>query len=280
MSCVITRDGTELFYKDWGQGTPLVFCHAWPLNADMWDQQMGFFAARGFRCIAHDRRGFGRSSKPWGAQDYDTQADDLATLIHALDLIDAVLIGASLGAGEVIRCVTRHGAERVARIALVSPLLPGLWQDGSAVTGPDRMLADGMQAALAASREGFMLRFSHVLYEVPDLWAAPPEALREWTFAMAMQAGLPATLAGLDAFSGANFWLEALALDLPILFLQGGGDRLGPAHAMAGAAIGRMPQARCEVIEGAPHGLWITHKDQVNAALLRFVQALEETGPG
>ncbi len=271
MDTIITRDGAELFYKDWGTGQPVLFSHAWPLNADMWDRQMRFLASRGYRCIAYDRRGFGRSSQPWDGYGQDVFADDLASLIHALDLIDTILVGCSMGGGDVVRYIARHGARRVDRIVLLGTFLPFALKSGDNPTGLDPSLFDVMQAAIAADRPEFLRKLHQSFFGIAGAGPSISEGMQQWTFGMSMQAGLPALSDCVTTFAETDFRQDLAGIDLPTLILHGGADQLAPVGATCRRAAGMIARSELIVIEGAPHGFWLTHHDQVNTSLLAFI---------
>ena len=271
MNTIITRDGVELFYKDWGAGPPVLFSHAWPMNADMWDGQMRFLASRGYRCIAYDRRGFGRSSQPWAGYQQDTFADDLASLVHALDLIDVVLVGCSMGGGDVVRYVARHAATRVNKIVLLGTFLPFALKSEDNPEGLDSSVFDAMRAAIAADRPEFLRRLHLSFFGVAGAGPSISEGMQQWTFGMSMQAGLPALSDCVTAFASTDFRQDLARIDVPTLILHGGADQLAPVGATGRRAAGMIARSELIVIEGAPHGLWLTHQDQVSASLLAFI---------
>ena len=273
MNTFITRDGTELFYKDWGTGQPIVFSHGWPLNADMWEYQMRFLADRGFRCIAHDRRGFGRSSQPWDGYAFDTFADDLAALVQSLDLIDAVLVGFGMGCGEVARTIGRHGTARVAKAALISTVTPLLIKTAANPSGVDRASFDAMRAGIVTSRPQFCASFGPLCYGANQPGAALADGVLEWTFGLAMQASPTATYDCVAASSETDFAADLAAFDVPTLVLHGDADAMTPYALTAPRTAQAIKLARLEIYHGAPHGLWLTHKDRVNADLLAFIRA-------
>lgn len=273
MDTFITRDGTELFYKDWGSGLPVVFSHGWPLNADMWEHQMMFLASRGFRCIAHDRRGFGRSGQPWTGYDYDTFADDLASLMQSLDLIDAVLVGFSMGGGEVARYIGRHGTWRVAKAVLMSAVTPMLMRTDGNPDGVDPAAFDSIRAGLMSNRQGFMAGFGPVFYGASRPGAALPDGVLDWTFGMAMQTSPKATYDCVTALSETDFRTDLAAFDVPTLVLHGDEDQVVPYGPTGPRSAQAIAGARLVTYGGAPHGLFLTHKDRVNADLLSFIES-------
>ncbi len=272
MPTIATRDGTELYYKDWGRGPTVVFCHGWPLNADMWEYQMTHLASQGLRCIAHDRRGFGRSSQPWDGYDYDTFADDLAALIETLGLEDVTLVGACMGGGEVARYIGRHGTRRVAKAVLISAVAPFLLKTADNTEGVDRTLLDGLRAGIAADRGQFFSDFGKTLLGANRPGAKVSQGALDWKLNLALQASLKGTLDSLTAFSETDFRPDLKAFDVPTLVIHGDDDQVAPCEITGRAIAMAIPDARLEVYEGAPHGLCFTHKDRLNADLLAFIQ--------
>jgi non-heme chloroperoxidase len=272
MTTIKTRDGTEIYYKDWGTGKPVVLCHGWPLNADMWEYQMTFLASRGLRCVAHDRRGFGRSGQPWTGYDYNTFADDLAALIESLDLKDITLAGFSMGGGEVARYLGRHGTKRVAKAALISAVTPFLLKTADHPEGVDRSVFDGLRAGIALDRPQFFSDFGKVFTGANRPGAKVSQGALDWTLFLALQASLKGTLDCVGAFSETDFRSDLKAFKLPTLVIHGDDDQVVP-FALSGSVAAKMiPGSRLEVYKGAPHGLYFTHKDRLNADLLAFVK--------
>jgi pimeloyl-ACP methyl ester carboxylesterase len=255
-----TRDGTRLYYKDWGTGQPVLLIHGWPLNADMWEYQMPVLATAGFRCIAVDRRGFGRSDQPGGGYDFDTFANDLAAVVTGLDLRAATLVGFSMGGGEIVRYLGRHGSERVRRVALV----------GAALAPMDESVAGMMSQAIAADRPQFMTD------GVPTLFAAtagePVSAAQmQWVVGMALQASPLATLACLRGFGRSDFRRELGALTMPTLVIHGDLDGSQPI-AVAREVAEAIPEARFLEYAGGPHGIFLTERTRLATDLVRFVE--------
>lgn len=266
-------DGTRLFFLDWGEGPPLVFSHGWALGARSWEYQMGPLAARGFRCVAHDRRGSGRSDDPGRGHDFDTWAEDLARLMDALDLRDAVLVGHSMGAGEVVRYVTRHGRRRVRGLVLVAPALPCLGRRPDNPDGLPPEFFDAMVAAVQADRAAVMTGAAEGFVGVglPGSEASPAQAA--WGAGLALEASAHATAAMVRAYAAADFRAELRALDVPCLVVHGDADvepttleRCGRPTAAA------VPGARLLVYEHAPHGLFVSHRTRLNADLEAFAR--------
>ncbi len=258
MPYVDTQDRTRLFYKDWGTGRPVLLLHAWPLDADMWEYQMTPLALAGVRCIAVDRRGFGRSDQPGHGYDFDTFADDLAEVLTALDLRDVTLVGYSMGGGEIARYLARHGTERVARVALV----------GAALARMDEGMAAMMGAAIAADRPKFLVD------GVPTLFAgaAVSAEAMQWIVALALRASPLATLGCLRAFAQSDHTTALDVFTLPTLFVHGDADLTQPI-AGARAAAAAIPGSRLVEYAGAPHGLFLTERERLAADLLEFVRA-------
>ena len=274
MSFVITSDGTEIFYKDWGSGPPVVFSHGWPLTADSWEAQMLFLASNGFRCIAHDRRGHGRSGQSWDGNEMDPYADDLATLIDTLDLRDAVLIGFSTGGGEVARYIGRHGTERVAGAVLVSAVPPFMLQTDDNPGGVPIEVFDAIRAGSIANR-------SQVYRELADgpffghnrPGADIPQATRDFFWLQGMRAGHRNAYECIAAFSATDFRDDLARFDVPTLVIHGDDDQIVPIEVGGNASAALIEGATLQVYPGAPHGITDTHKEQLNADLLAFVQS-------
>lgn len=271
MATIKTSDGTELYYKDWGSGKPIFFSHGWPLNSDMWEYQMEFLASKGLRCIAHDRRGFGRSSQPWTGNNYDTFADDIAALMNALDLKDATLVGFSMGGGDVARYVSRYGSARVAKVALPGAVTPFLLKTETNPNGVDKSVFDGMRAGITADRAEFFNGFGKVFMGADKADSKVSAGALIQTHNMALMASLKSTLDCVVAFSETDFRPDLKALTMPTLILHGDADAIVPIDLTARVAAQMIPGARLEVYGGAPHGFCFTHKDRVNDDLLTFI---------
>ena len=270
-----TRDGVTLYYKDWGpkNGQPVVFSHGWPLNSDSWESQMLFLADRGYRCIAHDRRGHGRSSQPWDGNDMDHYADDLAQVIEALDLKNAVLVGFSTGGGEVARYVGRHGTKRVAGLALVSAVPPLMLKTADYPGGLPIEVFDGIRAGAIANRAQLYIDIaSGPFFGFNRPGAKVSQGLiNSWT-AQGMQAGHKNTYDSIKAFSETDFRADLKKFDKPTLIIHGDDDQIVPIDASGKAAAAIVKHAKLLVYPGAPHGLTDTHKDRVNNDLLAFIK--------
>jgi len=272
MPTVKTRDHTEIYYKDWGAGKPIVLCHGWPLNADMWEYQMNFLASRGLRCVAYDRRGFGRSSQPWTGYDYDTFADDLAALIETLNLTDITLVGFSMGGGEVARYIGRHGTGRLAKAVLIGAVTPLLIQRTDHQAGVPRTVFDGIRAGIEADRPQFFSEFGKPFLGANRAGAKVSDGVLAWTLAMALQASLKGTLDCVNAFSETDFRPDLKKFDVPALIIHGDDDQIVPIDIAGREAAKMIAGARLEVYPGAPHGLYFTHKDRLNEDLLSFTR--------
>jgi non-heme chloroperoxidase len=272
MSTITTQDGTQLYYKDWGSGQPVVFSHGWPLNADAWESQMVFLASNGYRCIAHDRRGHGRSSQPSGGNEMDTYADDLATLIEELDLKDAVMIGHSTGGGEVTRYIGRHGTSRVAKAVLVGAVPPLMLKTDTNPDGTPIEAFDEIRAGVAADRSQFFKDLTVPFYGANRPGAEVSQGVRDAFWFQGMQGGLKNELECIKAFSETDFTEDLKKFDVPTLILHGDDDQIVPIVASALASSRLVKNATLKIYEGAPHGLADTHKDQLNADLLAFLR--------
>jgi non-heme chloroperoxidase len=272
MATVTTRDGTEIFYKDWGTGQPVVFSHGWPLQADSWEDQMNFLAGHGFRCIAHDRRGHGRSGQPWTGNDMDTYADDLAAVIEALDLRDAVLVGHSTGGAEVARYIGRHGTGRVAKAVLISATTPLMLKTPANPAGLPKDKFDGFRAALLADKAEVLRTFPSGFYGANRAGANVSRGLQDTFWLQGMQANLKALHDCIAAFSETDTTGDLKQFDVPTLVIQGDDDQIVPMPNTGAVTAKLVPGAQFKVYAGAPHGLCSTHKDRVNADLLAFIR--------
>ncbi len=271
MTTVMTRDGTELYYKDWGKGQPILFSHGWPLSADMWDYQMLFLASRGYRCVAFDRRGFGRSSQPWEGYDYDTFADDIGELLKKLDLKDVVLVGFSMGGGDIVRYIARAGARRVAKLALISAITPLFMKTADHPVGHDKAFFEGIRAGIAADRPQFLADFNPVFYGTNHGMKVSQGVLTQ-TLQIALQASIKGTIDCVTAFSETDFRPDMKKVDVPTLVIHGDDDQVVPFEATGKLATEMIAGAKLKVYRGAPHATAFTHKDQLNADLLEFIQ--------
>lgn len=273
MNVITTHDGTQLYYKDWGSGQTVVFSHGWPLNADAWDDQMLFLADHGYRCIAHDRRGHGRSSQPWQGNDMDTYADDLAALVEQLDLHDAIHVGHSTGGGEVARYIGRHGTGRTAKAVLIGSVTPLMLQTPANPDGLPLAKFDEIRAGVLADRSQFFKDLSAPFYGANRPGARVSQGLLDAFWLQGMQAGYKAVVDCIQAFSETDFTDDLRKFDIPTLIMHGDDDQIVPFGASAMLAAKIVTGATLTVFPGLPHGMCATHKDQINAALLAFIQA-------
>jgi non-heme chloroperoxidase len=270
MGAITTKDGTQIYYKDWGSGQPVVFSHGWPLSADAWDDQMLFLGVHGYRCIAHDRRGHGRSSQPWDGNDMDTYADDLATLAETLDLKDAIHVGHSTGGGEVARYLGRHGTTRVAKAVLIGAVPPLMLKTAANPGGLPMETFDQIRADVLADRSQFFQDLSGPFYGANRTGAKVSQGLRDSFWAQGMQAGFKGVFDCIKAFSETDFTEDLQKFNVPTLVLHGDDDQIVPIGASALLSSKLIKNAQLKVYKGAPHGMCSTHKYQVNAELLAF----------
>ena len=276
MSTITTKDGTQIFYKDWGTGQPIVFSHGWPLSSDAFEDQMFFFAKNGYRCIAHDRRGHGRSSQSWGGNDMDTYADDLATLVEALDLRDAIHVGHSTGGGEVTRYLGRHGTARVAKAVLIAAVPPLLLKTEANPDGLSLETINQIREGVRLDRNQFMTDFSIPFFSFNRPGAKVSQGLRESFLMQSMLASLPATYECIKAFAETDFTEDLKKFDVPTLIMHGDDDQVVPIGITALVSSKIVKGATLKVYPGLPHGMCSTHKDVINADLLEFIKK-EET---
>jgi non-heme chloroperoxidase len=270
MPTITTKDGTQIFYKDWGKGQPVVFSHGWPLNADAWDDQLYLFAAKGYRAIAHDRRGHGRSTQTSSGNDMDTYADDLAALVNELDLKDVIHIGHSTGGGEVTRYIGRHGTKRVAKAVLVDAVPPGLLKTAKNPDGIPIDVFDNIRAGLKADRSQFWKDFAIPFYGANRPGAKVSEGVLDAFWLMSMTTGFRAAYDCVKAFSESDFTEDLKRFDIPTLVIHGDDDQVVPINVGGLRSAKMIKGATLEVYKGAPHGLMSTHKEQFNADLLEF----------
>jgi non-heme chloroperoxidase len=274
MSTITTKDGTEIYYKVWGSGQPVVFCHGWPLTADSWESQMFFLASKGYRCIAHDRRGHGRSGQPSDGNEMETYADDLATLIEHLDLRKAALVGFSTGGGEVARYIGRHGTSRVAKAALLSAVPPLMLKTDANPGGLPREVFDGFRAAFLADRSQFFKDVaSGPFFGFNRPGAKVSRGMIDSWWLQGMMGGHKNTYECIKAFSETDFTEDLKKFDVPTLVIHGDDDQVVPIDAAGRATAKIVRNAKLIVYPGAPHGITDTHKDRLNEDLLTFLEA-------
>jgi len=272
MNAITTKDGTDIYFKDWGRGQPIVFSHGWPLSADAWEDQMFFLASRGYRCIAHDRRGHGRSSQPWNGNDMDTYADDLAELVQKLDLKDAIHVGHSTGGGEVARYLARHGTKRVAKAVLIGAVPPLMLKTDANPGGLPMKVFDDIRGGILADRGAFFRDLTMPFYGYNRPGAKVSESVRESFWLQGMMAGFPAAYFCVKAFSETDQYEDLKKIDVPTLILHGDDDQIVPIANSALLSAKLVRKATLRIYKGAPHGMCTTHKDQVNADLLAFIK--------
>jgi non-heme chloroperoxidase len=276
MTTLTTRDGTEIFFKDWGAGQPVVFSHGWPLNSDAWDAQMVFLSERGHRVVAHDRRGHGRSSQPWVGNDMDTYADDLAELIEELDLRGIVLVGHSTGGGEVTRYVGRHGTERVAGVVLVDAVVPRILKTDANPKGIPLALFDELRAGVLANRSQFFRDFAVPFYGYNRQGAKISQGLIDAFWLQSMQGGAKGEYECIKQFSESDFTEDLKKFDVPTMIVHGDDDQVVPIETSGLVSAKLVKDAKLKIYQGGPHGLAATRADELNADLLDFIESVAQ----
>jgi len=273
MTTIRTKDGTQIYYKDWGTGQPVVFSHGWPLSADAWDDQMVFLASRGYRCIAHDRRGHGRSSQPWNGNEMDTYADDLAALVEALDLRNAIHVGHSTGGGEVARYIGRHGTKRVAKAVLIGAVAPLMLKTAANPGGLPIEVFDGIRAGVLADRSQFFKDLTTPFYGANRPGAKVSQGVRDSFWMQGMQAGFKGVIDCIKAFSETDLTEDLKKVDVPTLIMHGDDDQIVPIGASAMLSSKLVKDSTLKVYPGLSHGMCTINKDQINTDLLAFIKA-------
>lgn len=272
MSTIITKDGTEIYFKDWGSGKPVMFSHGWPLSSDAWEKQMFYLASNGYRCIAHDRRGHGRSSQPWSGNDMDTYADDLSELIETLDLHDITLIGHSTGGGEVARYIGRYGCERVIKVALIASVTPLMLKTDANPDGLKIKVFNDIRSGVATDRSQFFKDLTKTFYGINRPESKVSKGVRNAFWLQSMQGGIKNELDSIKAFSETDFSDDLKRFIVPTLIIHGDDDQVVPIKASAYASSKLIRNATLKVYPGGPHGLADTHNNKLNADLLTFLR--------
>jgi non-heme chloroperoxidase len=272
INMITTKDGTEIYYKDWGSGQPVIFSHGWPLSSDAWESQMVFLADSGYRCIAHDRRGHGRSSQPWNGNEMNTYADDLWELIETLDLNGITLIGHSAGGGEVARYIGRHGTKRISKAVLVGAVTPLMLKTDANPGGLPMEIFDGIRAGVAADRSQFYKDLTTTFFGANRAGSKVSQGIRDTFWFLGMQGGLKNQLDCIKAFSETDFTEDLMKFDIPTLIIHGDDDQIVPVNASAHASSKLIKNSILKIYKGGSHGLADTHKKELNADLLKFLK--------
>ncbi|AKL10473.1 TPA: alpha/beta hydrolase [Kluyvera intermedia] len=273
MSTIKTQDGTQIYYKDWGAGKPVLFSHGWPLDGDMWDSQLNFLAERGYRVIAFDRRGFGRSDQPWEGYNYDTFASDINDLITALDLQDVTLVGFSMGGGDVSRYIGRYGTARVKALVLLGAVTPIFGKTADYPQGVDASVFEGIRDGLRKDRAQFISDFATPFYGI-NAGQTVSQGVLTQTLNIALLASLKGTIDCVTAFGETDFRQDIAKVNVPTLVIHGSNDQIVPFESTGKVAAEMIPGAQLKVYDNAPHGFAVTHQDQLNNDLLTFLQSL------
>ena len=271
MAIFTTRDKTDIYYKDWGSGQPVVFSHGWPLSSDAFEDQMFFLASKGYRCVAHDRRGHGRSSQPWQGNDLDTYSDDLAQLVEHLDLRDAVHVGHSTGGGEVARYIGKFGSNRVSKAVLISAIPPLMVKSANNPLGTPLEVFDGLRKGVQADRSQFFRDLALPFYGYNRAGATVSQGVIDFFWLQSMMCGFPAAYFCIKAFSETDLTEDLKKIDVPVLFLHGDDDQIVPIKDASELAVKLVKNGTLKIYSGAPHGMATTLKDKINAELLAFI---------
>lgn len=280
MATITTKDGTTIYYKDWGKGQPIVFSHGWPLSSDDWDAQLLFFGQHGYRVIAHDRRGHGRSTQTWDGNDMDHYADDLAELTEHLDLRDAIHVGHSTGGGEVVHYIARHGSKRVAKAVLIGAVPPIMVKTENNPEGLPISVFDDIRKGVAENRSQFYKDLTMPFYGYNRPGAKVSEAIREHWWLQGMMGGIKAHYDSIKAFSETDFTEDLKKINIPVLVMHGDDDQIVPIKAAALRSAKILKHATLKVYPGLPHGMCTTNPDQINADLLAFFKGVASTAAG